>query len=433
MSYEDSDETWPCQYLRMFRHRNVALLVVAGAYGLSSMGDQMAVVSLTLRLHDQRQSGWVISTLVIASVVPVVVVGPLVAPLVDRVESRRLIVIATALQTLVAAGLAMTRNVAVTIGLLILLGVGLALVSPALQLLVPQLIGDEQAARGYARLETFRTGGNIAGPALAGLLVAQFDGRLALLINAATFAVMTVAFLLLPVRRDPVSDGSTGKGWLAQAYQGIGVLAGDRLLRTAIGTLACAIIFTAMLNVARVFFIRDDLHASDAGYGWLVTAHTIGMLLASVLLAGRIPLRWQPRVLVCAGGLMGTALFVSASVPVFTIAMLAFVLTGMANSLQGLAIRNLIHDRVPPEARGRAFASSGAALNSANLTGTALGGPAASLMGGAGALELAGVGTLAASLVAVPVLVRASKGAIEQTDPAGVEVAEDASDRVSDS
>ncbi|MFB6760780.1 MFS transporter [Streptomyces noursei] len=402
---------------------------MAGAYGLSSMGDQMAVVSLTLRLHDQGQSGWVISTLVVASVVPVVVVGPFIAPLVDRVESRRLIVIVTALQALVAGGLAMTSDVAMTIGLLILLGVGLALVSPALQLLVPQLSGDEQAARGYARLKTFRTGGNIAGPALAGVLVAQVDGRVALVVNAATFAVMTVAFLLLPVRRAPVSTGRSGKGWLAQVQQGIGVLAGDRLLRTAIGTLACAIIFTAMLNVAQVFFIRDYLHASDAGYGWLVTAHTAGMLLVSLLLAGRIPLRWQPRVLVGAGCLMGTALFVSASVPVFTMAMLAFVLTGMANSLQGLAIRNLIHDRVPPEVRGRAFASSGAALNGANLTGTALGGPAASLMGGAGALELAGVGTLVASLVAVPVLVRASKGAIEQTDPAGMEAAEPEHDR----
>ncbi|AKA09025.1 hypothetical protein SAZ_33955 [Streptomyces noursei ZPM] len=189
-----SERTWQCQYLRMLRQRNVTLLLVAGVYGLSSMGDQMAVVSLTLRLHDQGQPGWVISTLVVASVVPVVVVGPFAAPLVDRLESRRLMVIVTALQTLVAVGLATVNDVAVTIGFLILLGVGLALVSPALQLLVPQLGGHDQAASGYARLETFRTGGNVAGPTLAGVLVAQFDGRITLLVNAATFAVMTVAF-----------------------------------------------------------------------------------------------------------------------------------------------------------------------------------------------------------------------------------------------
>ncbi|MYS81998.1 hypothetical protein [Embleya scabrispora] len=78
----------------------------------------------------------------------------------------------------------------------------------------------------------------------------------------------------------------------------------------------------------------------------------------------------------------------------------------MANALQSLAIRNLIHARVPPETRGRAFASSSAALNGANLTGTALAGPAATSLGGAGALQLAGAGTLLVSLAAASVLFR---------------------------
>lgn len=414
----------------MFRHQNAALWVVASSYGLSSMGDQMAVVSLTLRLHNQGQSAAVISALVIASVVPVVLVGPLAAPLVDRMDSRRLIVIVTVLQTLVAAGLALVENVALTIALLVLLGAGLSLASPALQLLVPHLTGDENAARGYARLEAFRTGGNVAGPVLAGLLVAAADARLALLINAATYATMAAALMLLPSQSKPASSARSSMSWLAQVRQGVGVLAEDRLLRTAISALACAIVFTAMLSVARVFFIRDDLRASDAGYGWLVTAHTVGMLLSSLLLAPRIPLNWQPRILVGAGILMGAALIGSASVPVFAVASVAFVLTGIANSLQGLAIRNLIHDRVPTEVRGRAFASSGAVLNGANLAGTALGGPTAGLLGGAGALQLAGAGTFLATLAAAPALVkRPEAAAIDQRDPVEVQIVKDATER----
>ncbi|MFJ8746030.1 MFS transporter [Embleya sp. NPDC127516] len=380
--------------------------VVAATYGLSSMGDQMAMVALTLRLHDQGQSGVVISALVIASVLPIVVVGPLVAPLVDRVESSRLIVVATALQAVVAAGLAVVTDTVVTIGLLALLGVGLAVVSPALQLLVPEIMGEEGTARGYARLEMFRSVGGVAGPALAGVLVAAFDDRVALLCNAGSFATMAVVFLGLRVRREPMPDAGGRPSWLAQVRAGVGVLGHDRLLRTAILALASAIVFTAMLNVARVFFIRDDLHASDTGYGVLVTGHTVGTLLAAALIASRVPLAWQPRVLAGAGFLMGAALLISATVPVFALVLVAFVLTGVANALQSLAIRNLIHARVPAEVRGRAFASSSAALNGANLTGTALGGPAAGQLGGAGALQLAGVGTLLASLAAAPVLLR---------------------------
>ncbi|WP_372350804.1 hypothetical protein [Streptomyces sp. KL116D] len=78
------------------------------------MGDQMAMVALTLRLHDQGALGTVTSMLVIASVVPIVVIGPLAAPLVDRVESGRLIIVATAGQALIALGLALVDNTVAT-------------------------------------------------------------------------------------------------------------------------------------------------------------------------------------------------------------------------------------------------------------------------------------------------------------------------------
>ncbi|MEU9851014.1 hypothetical protein [Streptomyces sp. NPDC047985] len=267
----------------MLRNRGVVLSVVGALYGLSAMGDQMALIALTLRLHDQGRSGLAISALVIAGVLPLVVVGPLAAPLVDRVESGRLIVVVTALQAVLGLGLAFVTDVMVCIGLLALLGAGLAVVSPALLLLVP--------------------------------------------------------------------------------------------------------------------------------YGVLVTAHTVGMLLTSALIAPRIPVTWQPRVLAGSGVLMGVALAVSSGVPVFAVTLGAFVLTGAANSLQALAIRNLIHARVPADVRGRAFASSGAALNGANLAGTALGGPAVSLLGGAGALALAGIGTLVVSVAGAPVLLRGQSDA----------------------
>ncbi|MFD3514343.1 MFS transporter [Streptomyces sp. NPDC058657] len=384
------------------------LTTLAAAYGLSSMGDQMALLALTLRFHDEGQPGTVLSLLLIAGVLPLVVVGPLAGPLLDRMESRRLIVLATAFQALAALGLAVTGGTALTLVLLALLGAGLAVVSPALQLLVPVIVGEQDTARGYARLETFRSAGNVAGPALGGLLVAAYDERLVLLVNALSYAALAAALLTVRARRTPVPGAGGRESWLGQVRQGVGALGGDRVLRTAIISLAVAVAFTALLNVARVFFIRDDLHASDAGFGLLTAAHTAGALGASALLAPRIPLARQPQVLVGAACLMGGGLLLSGTVHVFAVACGAFVLTGVANALQNLAIRNLLHARVPAAVRGRAFASSSALLNGANLTGTALGGPAAGALGGAATLQLAGAGTLLAGLAAAPALLRRS-------------------------
>ena len=100
----------------------------------------------------------------------------------------------------------------------------------------------------------------------------------------------------------------------------------------------------------------------------------------------------------------GLALTVVAAIPVLAVALVGFVLTGVANAMQSLAIRNLIHAEVPAEVRGRAFASSSAVLNGANLSGTALGGPAVVFLGGATSLLVAGLGTIAATLAAAPVL-----------------------------
>ncbi|MFE4626053.1 MFS transporter [Streptomyces mirabilis] len=397
----------------MTLNRNATLHVVAAAYGLSSMGDQMAVISLTLRFHHQGRSGVAISAIIMATLIPVVIVGPLLAPILDRMETRRLIVAVNALQAIAATWLSLAESDALIIGLLALLGAGLAVNTPALQLLVPQITEDEEASKGYARLESFRACGNAAGPALAGIVVAATNERVPLLANAGSFATMTLAFACLPIRRPPVLATRMGASWSTQVRQGFSILAGDRILRSAIVTLACVIIFASILSVAWVFFTRDDLHASDTGYGLLVTAHTFGMLLGSATLAHRIPLPWQSRVLVGSGALMGCSLIGSASIPVFPVALAGFTLTGIAQALQILTIRNLIHGRIPNEVRGRAFAFSGSILNGAFLAGAALGGPVTALLGGAGALQLAGVGALTATLITAPLLVKRSAPAAE--------------------
>ncbi|WP_433532172.1 MFS transporter [Micromonospora sp. CA-263727] len=379
-----------------------ALTAVAFAYAISSLGDQVALVALTLRLYEQGASGVLISALVVAGVLPVVVIGPLAAPLIDRVESRRLITAVTLVQAGVVVVVALTDHVGITLLLVAALGAGLAIVSPALLLLVPAVVGEERVAHGYGRLEAFRSVGNALGPALAGVLVAAFGSRVALLVDAVTFVLAAVLLTVVAVRREPVP--AARPRWSQQVREGVSVLGRNRLLATAISALAAAVVFTATVSVARVFFVREDIGTTNIGYGLVVTAHAVGMVAASILLAPRVPVAAQPRVLAGAGLLMGVALTVVAAIPVLAVALVGFVFTGVANAMQVLAIRNLIHAEIPAEVRGRAFASSSAVLNGANLSGTALGGPAVVLLGGATSLLVAGLGAIAATLAAAPVL-----------------------------
>ncbi|BAS09301.1 hypothetical protein AHiyo4_27230 [Arthrobacter sp. Hiyo4] len=106
------------------------------------------------------------------------------------------------------------------------------------------------------------------------------------------------------------------------------------------------------------------------------------------------------------GMLMGAALLTVALGNSIILAFVGFLLTGAANSLQALAIRSIVHDRLDHSTLGRAFSSIGALNNGATLLGATAGAPLVALLGGAGTLAIAGIGTMAATLAAGPRLIR---------------------------
>jgi MFS family permease len=368
------------------------------------MGDQMLLIVLTLRFYEEGRSGSAISALVIAGVLPMVLLAPLVGVVVDRFESTRLITGVLAVQAFLVAALVFVDSFGVTLVLVALIGVGVALVSPALALLVPAVVGEDRVAAGYARLELFRTTGTIGGPALAGVLLAVFDDAVVLMCDAATFLIMALVLLGLNVRRLP-EQAEERLTWREQVRQGNGLIRKNPILRVAVPTLATAIVFTAVLTVARVFFSQEQLGSGEFGYGALVAAHLAGMTVAAAFIAPRIPAGRQATALAVASVTMGAALLLAGSFSAYPLAFVSFLVTGVCNTVQGLAIRNLVHTHVPTHLRGRAFASSGAVLNAAHIVGTGVGGPLSAAVGGGHALQVAGLGTLLVGLVAIPLLV----------------------------
>src|SRR3954454_21354001 len=100
------------------RARDLRLLSVG--VGVSTAGDALALVALLLRLRPEG-TGWV-AALLAAQLVPMVVLAPVVGPLVDRVETRRVLLVAVCGQAAVAIPLAFATAPALTIALFLVLG-----------------------------------------------------------------------------------------------------------------------------------------------------------------------------------------------------------------------------------------------------------------------------------------------------------------------
>ena len=382
------------------RGRDFRLLTLST--GLSSLGDELALIALTIKVAELTGSGWAVAALLLCGLLPLVIFAPSAGVIVDNFETRRSLAIATAIQACLAVGLAFAGELPMILMLSFLLGTASAVETPSIYTLVPRVVGDEHATEANAYLEGARYTGMIVGPVLAGSLAAGPGTRVALLVDAGTFVVIAVAALLLRIRRQVVEPSRTAAE--SASREGFRLIRGDQMLVAAFAVIGAAILFAAMDNVAEVFFAQETLRAGAWGYGLLASAWLVGMVGGATLIARRLADDRLLRSMALAAVVNGVAVFAAAAVGSFPLAIALFAIGGVANGVETVAMRSLIVHRVADRFRGRAFASYGALVNGMQIGATVaagalvagLGGRVALLVGGAGT-ALAGVAGLIAS------------------------------------
>ena len=382
--------------MRLLAQRDFRLIFLA--FALSSVGDYLALITLTLRMEDTG-SGWAVAALLLTGLVPPVVLAPLAGLLVDRLETVRVLVLAAVLQAAVALGLAFVSGIVPTLGLSFLLGAGLAVTQPALFAILPRAVGEERTTEANSMLEVARWGGAALGPLAAAGLTAAFGDRTTLTVNAATFLLVAGLGPLLRVRRppEPRAEGESTKG---EARQGITHLARDPLLRLIVPMVGLMVVFAAADNVAEVFFAVNVLDAGELGYGLLVATWTLGMVVGSIAsrflrrdwLAPAVPL------LAVAGG---SAVALAAWAGFLPIALAMFLVGGFSNGVQLVAMRSLLHQRVPDRLRGRAFAAYYGMIQAAQIVALGASGGLVELAGTRLTMMLAGGGTALVGIIGI--------------------------------
>ena len=179
------------------------LRLLAGAAGISALGDFMAVFPLILHVQQRTGSAFAVSALIFALWGPVVLAAGFAGTIVDRFENRRILIAVSLVQAaVVAAMLAGVDSLWALLPLIVLLGCGVAVSQPAEFALVPAAAGPHiEAARANGLMETARAIGFTAGPVVGGALGAAGLLWLALALNALSFVVVAAAAVLL--RRAP--------------------------------------------------------------------------------------------------------------------------------------------------------------------------------------------------------------------------------------
>ena len=270
----------------------------------------------------------------------------------------------------------------------------------AYQSYLPALVGRDELVSGNSLLEVSRSGAQIAGPGLGGLLVGVLGAPYALVLDAASFAVS--AALVLAIRgREPEPEPSPSPSMWRELREGLSYLLRHRYWRPMAVTTAGANFFWSLVGSVLLVFAVRRLGMSPALIGLVLTVGSIGGL-AGALAAPRVGRRFGVGSTVTgASVLFGPPLLLvplaggSAAIPLLVA---AFTLSTAGATIYAITALSLMQTLTPERLLGRMNASRRFIVFGTIPLGSLVGGLLASQLGLRPTIWIGAVGACACFL-----------------------------------
>jgi hypothetical protein len=368
-------------------------LVFLSGQAVSVLGDGLAVLAIPLLVLDLTRNP-LVSALSAASVtVGYLLVGLPAGVLVDRLDPWRVLMAMDAVRAALFAALyALSAAGLLTIWLVLAVALAAGACSvffeSALTVVVKDLFAGPGLMTANSAIELASQLSLIAGPAIVGLLAVAGGTSLALLADAATFAVSLAS--LVTVTRCGFLPGRTRRArpavrpWPAFAAE---VREGVRYLlsaRTLLVLTAVQMVVNLCLSVEKliIFDARVTLGLSPPLVGAVVAAGGVGGLAGAI---GAAPLaRWAGEIrlvvlAIGAAGLAVAAMFLASSAATLAVANLGY---GAALVVASLVNRTQRQRRVPRELLGRVTSTVRALFLAVDPLGVVVAGAITVALGG---------------------------------------------------
>ncbi|MFK0173183.1 MFS transporter [Streptomyces sp. NPDC090306] len=382
----------------MLRHPRFRRFLVGQTTSL--LGSGMSTIGATFAALRLPGGGVdLVGVVMSARILAVLAVLLLGGVLTDRLGARSVMVAADLLRFVtqgVLATLLITHHARVweIVTLAVLLGVGEGGFGPGLTALVPGLVPAEELPDANSLLQTAQAVASVAGPGLAGVIVAVSDAGAVIAVDAAGYgvSVLALAGLRLPavsvVRQGLFTE--LGRGWA------------EFTSRTWLWVTTLHIGLFNFALWAPFLVLGPSLAqrrlGGAGGWGLVLAVYGCGSVLGGLALLGRSPRRalaWSMAASAC-WALPVAAL--AARWPLELVATAAFP-AGVGAAVCGSLVTSVIQREIPPEVQGRISAFDSMGAFALGPLGLALAGPAAGALGAERLLALGVVWQLLAVTV----------------------------------
>lgn len=319
----------------------------------SSLGTWLATVALVVDVYDRTGDARWVSALLIVEFLPIVVIGLLAGPLIDRLPRKAVLITADLGRAAVFVAIPFAGSPLGLVLLAAVAGVATSFFRPAVYAGLPNVVSDRDLSSANGLLNTADSVTWAVGSLAGGILVAASGPELAYWLNAATFVVS--ALFIVRIRSRLEEEHGPSEGHWRDLAEGFRIVRRSRPLVTVLVAWSVALLASAAVNVAEVVLAKEIFDAGDFGYGLLLAATGIGLAAGSFAGGDWLGERSLRAPYAIAIALMAAATAAAAVSPNVWVAAVFVLVSGFGNGLAIICNALMVQRGAPDRVRGRVF------------------------------------------------------------------------------
>jgi MFS family permease len=337
-------------------HRRFRLLWIGLL--ISVAGSRMQFAAILWHINKLSSLPIALGLIGLARVIPVIIFSLVGGAIADVFDRRKIMFITQGVLISTASALAwLTWSGNIQLWHIYALTVIEAMASafdlPARQSLTPNLLPARDLPNAFSMQSIAFTVGSIAGPALGGLFIGYLGQTSVYLTNAISYLGIVLALVLIgPVAQEhAVRKSAAPVSWEA-IKEGIQFILSRPIILSSMLLDFFATFFSAA-NALMPIFAKDILGVGEIGYGWLLSAESVGSALTAGILSQIDEIRHQGKILIGAVISFGLWTIVFGLSQWYWLTFFALALMGASDTVS-MVIRNTIRQlRTPDYIRGR--------------------------------------------------------------------------------
>jgi MFS family permease len=377
--------------IRSFKYRNYRLFFMGQS--ISLIGTWMQRLAIGWLAYKLKDSALILGIVAFSGQIPALFLTPFGGVIADSYNKHKILIITQTLAMVQAFVLALlVMNGHITIWLLMLLNICLGVINsfdmPTRQSFVIELIDNKDDLGNAIALNSSMVNfARLAGPTLAGFIVAAFGEGMCFLIDAISYLAVIASLLLMKIvpRVTPKKAPA-----LLRLKTGFQYAFGIEPIKYIILLISLVSLTATPYMVLMPIFAKDVLHGGPKTLGFLMGSAGTGALIGAIYLASRKSVSGLGKMIVFATILFGLSLGLFSFSRIIWLSEGLLLLAGMGMMVHMAASNTILQTIVSDDMRGRVMSLYSTAFIGISPIGSLLAGGLANKIGAPATLTIGG-------------------------------------------